>query len=122
MDALELFAKFAPIVQLSLIIGCLATIFLIACSRTASANLHKLLAQLKHGDDEVLSILYPHYVREFYKHARREGLTHEDAEDAAQTTFVRILTCIGGYDEVNGGGERWMWTICNNLVTDLLRR
>ncbi|MDQ2907584.1 MAG: sigma-70 family RNA polymerase sigma factor [Chloroflexota bacterium] len=84
-------------------------------------GVHMLLMQLKQGHEEVLDVLYPRYARVFYAYARHNRLSHEDAEDIVQTTFWRALDRIGSYDEVYGGGERWLWSICKNLVIDSLR-
>ncbi|SRR6266571_720266 len=85
-------------------------------------SVHNLLCRLKHGSDESIDILYPYYRRVFYAYARRLRLTHEEAEDAVGEMFWRILNCIGSYDEIEGGGERWMWRICRNVTVDILRK
>ena len=85
-------------------------------------SVHNLLSRLKQGRDEGINILYPHYRRIFYAYARRLTLTHEEAEDTVGETFWRILNCIESYDEINGGGERWMWRICRNVIVDMLRK
>lgn len=87
-----------------------------------SISIHSLLLRLKQGHEEALDVLYPRYARLFYAYARHRSLSHEDAEDIVQTTFWRMLDCIGSYDEGNGGGERWLWSICRNLVIDALRQ
>src|SRR5260221_6612621 len=83
---------------------------------------HKLLTQLKHGDDKAVDILYARYAKEFYQMARHRGLTHEDAEDVVHTVFYRTLSHIATYDEAIGGGEKWMRIICKHVVDDVLRQ
>lgn len=82
---------------------------------------HALLVRLKHYNDDVAETLYLRYVQRFYNFAKKQGLSHEDAEDAVEETFDRVLTCIFNYNEARGGGEKWMWSICRHNVTDKLR-
>jgi DNA-directed RNA polymerase specialized sigma24 family protein len=51
----------------------------------------------------------------------KQGLTCEEAEDAVEETFDRILTSITSNNEGICGGERWMWSICRRKVTDVFR-
>jgi RNA polymerase sigma factor (sigma-70 family) len=88
---------------------------------TKATSAHDLLVRLKHGNVEAIDMLYPRYARAFYGYAKRKQLSHEEAEDIVGATFDRILTCIQSYNEVKCGGEKWMWIICRNLVTDVLR-
>jgi RNA polymerase sigma factor (sigma-70 family) len=90
--------------------------------KSRSGTTHDLLVQLKHGQDEVIEVIYPYYAKLFYAYGKRHGLSHEEAEDLVQTTFDHILTKIQTYDEVKGGGEKWMWRICVNLLTDIYRK
>src|SRR5947199_215006 len=87
---------------------------------------HELLVQFKHGNIAAFESLYAHYAREFYRHAKNKGLTHEQAEDIAEEVFKNILNGgIDTYDEVKGnksGGEGWLWTICNNQINAFYRR
>jgi RNA polymerase sigma factor (sigma-70 family) len=87
-----------------------------------SISVHVLLTRLKCGHDEIIEILYPRYAKVFYVYAKNRGLTHEDAEDIVDETFLHILRSIGTYNEIDGHGEQWIWRICKNLVTDSLRR
>src|SRR5690242_7781111 len=83
---------------------------------------HKLLLQLKQGDESAADSLYVCYARKFYQMARHRGLTHEDAEDVVHTVFYRTLCHIAYYDEAIGGGEKWMRIICKHAVDDILRQ
>ncbi len=46
MALLELFGTLAPIVQLALVLGCFATVFLVACRRDAATNLAVFLREV----------------------------------------------------------------------------
>lgn len=82
---------------------------------------HELLVRLKHGEAEVIEILYSRYARAFYAYARRRGLSHEDAEDVIQMVFDRILTRMQTYSEPKGGGEGWVWQTYSRMVIDMQR-
>jgi DNA-directed RNA polymerase specialized sigma24 family protein len=86
-----------------------------------SFSTHEVLLKLRGGNVKVLGALYGRYAEPFYRMATGKGLSHEEAEDAISTTFVRILERIGTYDEAKKGGESWVWQIHANVVTSLLR-
>lgn len=90
-------------------------------TKAQEISTHDLLVQLKSNCVEALNTLYPRYAKKFYSYARRKQLSHEDAEDVVSATFDLLLTCIQSYNEVIKGGERWMWAICRNQTTEVLR-
>lgn len=86
-------------------------------------SVHELLVRLKHGNIDALEILYSHYVRKFYAYARNREFSHEDAEDIVQQVFLeKIFAKIDTYDEVQGVGAGWMWTLCEHLIIDIIRK
>src|SRR5713101_5034462 len=90
-------------------------------SMAEDTSTHTLLVRLKHGYGNVAEILYQRHAQEFYNYALRQGLIREDAEDAVEEIFDRVLTSISSYNEAICGGEKWMWSICRHKVTDKLR-
>src|SRR5205807_2458924 len=53
-----------------------------------------------------------------YGHARRRGLSHEDAEDVAQKVFARVSAAIQGfeYEREKGRFRDWLGLIVRNEV------
>jgi RNA polymerase sigma-70 factor (ECF subfamily) len=82
-----------------------------------------LLYQLKRGDDQAIEVLFARYAEGLYWYAiRKYRLSPEDADDAVQNTFCAIIENIQMYDEHQGKGRGWMYTICKNVILDSLRR
>jgi RNA polymerase sigma factor (sigma-70 family) len=94
-------------------------------------SIHELLVQLKQGNaeaaDKAVTMIYARMVKRLYELATdkngRFRLTHEDAEDAIQDTFIHIRTrAINSYAEEKRGGQAWIEQIFNNHVIDWRRR
>jgi RNA polymerase sigma factor (sigma-70 family) len=83
---------------------------------------HELLILYRQGDLHAFDILVAHYLPRFYRYAKRRGLTHEDAEDAAQEAFLQIAASINSYDDRRRGGAGWMWAIMQSKAIDAVRR
>jgi RNA polymerase sigma factor (sigma-70 family) len=86
--------------------------------------IHELLVQLKHNNDEAAAPLLECLSYVFYQKAVGSyELSHEDAQDAIQQTFFRIIDGrIDTYDELKGGGPAWMWRIFYHVVVDMMRK
>jgi len=86
--------------------------------------IHQLLVQLKDNNDEAVRPLMDCLSEVFYKAAvGKYQLSHEEAQDAIQQAFVRIVD--GGIDkyvEEKGGGPGWMWRVFGRVVIDILRQ
>jgi DNA-directed RNA polymerase specialized sigma24 family protein len=86
--------------------------------------IHELLVQLKYNNDEAVRPLMDCLSEVFYKRAvGRYQLSHEDAQDAIQQTFFRIID--GGIDkyvEEKRGGPGWMWRVFGHVVIDIIRQ
>jgi RNA polymerase sigma factor (sigma-70 family) len=89
---------------------------------TEEISTHNLLVQLKHGNEHAFDLIYKRHARQFFHYALSQKLTPEEAEDAVEETFDRLLICISNYSEVICGGEHWLWSMCRHKVTDTLRR
>jgi DNA-directed RNA polymerase specialized sigma24 family protein len=95
--------------------------YLTGQSASADTVVHELLVRFKKGDPAAIEALYVRYWGSFRTYALHRGLSLEQAEDAAQDAFDRIIDAIDTYDEAKRGGERWMWRICRNGVSQILR-
>ncbi len=70
MEIIRLFSQLAPVVQLSIVIGSVALVFLIACSRQAGENLLLFLQGLR----SVLSLRVERNQRKMLSHQRSQRL------------------------------------------------
>lgn len=66
-------------------------------------------------------LLTKQYGEKLYWHIRRIVVTHDDAEDALQETFIKIYSGIGSF---KGDGQlaSWMYRIATNEALALLRK
>lgn len=66
-------------------------------------------------------LLTKQYGETLYWHIRRIVVSHDDAEDALQETFIKIFSSI---DSFKGEGQlsSWMYRIATNEALNLLRR
>jgi RNA polymerase sigma-70 factor (ECF subfamily) len=64
--------------------------------------------------------LFERYALEFKRYFRRHNLTHEEAEDLAQETFVKIVQAADSYGG-SGSLEAWLWAIARNTLMSELR-
>lgn len=88
-----------------------------------SSLTHELLLKIQSGNVDAAAALFAEYADVLYWRARKKyTLSHEDAMDAVQTTFKRLLESIGSYDPERAGGSSWIWRIFSNAAIDILRR
>ena len=71
-------------------------------------------------DPRAFAPLYARYARPIYRYCYRRLGNHEAAEDATSQTFTKALASLARYQE--GTFRGWLFTIANNVVTDLYRR
>ena len=66
-------------------------------------------------------LLMATYKEPLYWHIRRLVVSHDDAQDAAQETFIRIFRSFGQYSEENSL-RAWLFRIATNEALRLLGR
>ena len=66
-------------------------------------------------------LLMQSYKEPLYWHIRRLVVSHDDAQDAAQETFIRIFRSFGQYSEANSL-RAWLFRIATNEALRLLGR
>ena len=59
-------------------------------------------------------MLLEKYQRPVYWHIRRLVVSHDDAQDATQESFVRVFRSIGGYSGDAGSFRSWVYRIATN--------
>jgi RNA polymerase sigma-70 factor (ECF subfamily) len=66
------------------------------------------------GDPDAFERLVERYATPIYRHAYRLSGLHEDAQDLAQETFVRVFQHLGRID-LGRPLKPWIYRICTNL-------
>lgn len=86
----------------------------------AQEQLRKMLASPQQRE-QGFRLLTKQYGKTLYWHIRRIVVSHDDAEDALQETFIKIFSSI---DSFKGEGQltSWMYRIATNEALSLLRR
>lgn len=79
-----------------------------------------LLSRAAAGDQEAWDALVDRYVRLMWSVARSYRLRHEDAADAIQTTWLRLLERLDQIDQPNKLGA-WLATTVRNECLRVLR-
>src|SRR5690349_19665381 len=80
----------------------------------------ELIAEVRVGDQEAFAVLVDRYKRPVYNLAYRLLGNPNDAEDAAQETFVRAYTRLATY-EPDGRFGAWLSAICSHWCIDTMR-
>ena len=62
------------------------------------------------------------YGKQLYWHIRRLVVSHDDAEDALQETFIKIFTKASTFKGGEDSLEAWCYKIATNEALQLLRR
>lgn len=86
-----------------------------------AADEQRLILQVQEGSHEAFRILVQRYMKQAYNVAYGLVGDHDDAEDVAQESFVRIFQSIGGFrgDAVFG---TWLYRIVTNLSLNRMRQ
>ena len=80
----------------------------------------ELISRVRVGDQEAFATLVERYKRPVYNLAYRLLGNPNDAEDAAQETFVRAYTRLATY-EPDGRFGAWLSAICSHWCIDTMR-
>jgi RNA polymerase sigma-70 factor (ECF subfamily) len=81
----------------------------------------ELIDEYVQGHEEVLPLLIERHLSSVYSLARSLTNAHEEAEDIAQETFVKIWKNLGRYKKGNVF-RSWLLTITRNTAYDYLRK
>jgi len=80
-----------------------------------------LVRLAREGDSSALERLFERHYRTAYRVAYRWCGTRQDAEDAAQETFIKVARGLSDFRE-NSSFTTWLYRIAVNTATDLHRR
>ncbi len=74
------------------------------------------------GDQAAFEEIYYTYTDDVYTACYRMMGTAQEAEDATQDVFIRLLRVLPRYDPTRASFRTWVLTITTNYCYDLLRR
>lgn len=80
-----------------------------------------LIAQCKLGDQAAFGTLYLRYLDKIYRYIYYRVSNHADAEDLAETVFIKAWRGIGGYKPQGIPFLAWLYRIARNVVIDFRR-
>ena len=87
----------------------------------ATLNDSELVAALKEDTERGFRLLMAKYKEAVYWHVRRLVVSHEDAQDAAQETFIRVLLSFKQFKGESSFAV-WIYRITTNEALRLLKR
>ncbi|MBO4571640.1 MAG: sigma-70 family RNA polymerase sigma factor [Bacteroidales bacterium] len=77
---------------------------------------------MKHDANTILHKAADSYGKRLYWHIRRLVVSHADAEDALQETFIKVFTKADSFKGDESSLEAWCYRIATNEALQLLRR
>lgn len=80
-----------------------------------------IILAMKEDPDKGFRLLMARFKEPIYWHIRRLVVSHADAQDAAQETFVRIFRSFCRFDE-SGSLAAWIYRIATNEALRILSR
>ena len=80
-----------------------------------------IIRAMRQDAEKGFRLLMMSYKEPLYWHIRRLVVSHDDAQDAAQETFIRIFRSFGQYSETNSL-RAWLFRIATNEALRLLGR
>jgi RNA polymerase sigma-70 factor, ECF subfamily len=87
----------------------------------AAADEQQLVLQVKDGNHGAFRVLVERHMKQAYNVAYNFVNDHDEAEDIAQESFVRIYHAIGTFRNEAGFGT-WLYRIVTNLSLNRLRQ
>lgn len=80
-----------------------------------------IIQAMREDAERGFRLLMKSYKEPLYWHIRRLVVSHDDAQDAAQETFIRIFRSFGQYSEANSL-RAWLFRIATNEALRLIER
>lgn len=82
----------------------------------------ELMEQAKKGDKEAFGKLYEEYYVPIYRYIHFRIFKKEDAQDLAQTVFLKVYQSIGKYKNKGTEPLAYFFTVARNTMIDYLRK
>ena len=86
-----------------------------------TTNDKDIIYTMREDAEKGFRMLMKSYKEPLYWHIRRLVVSHDDAQDAAQETFIRIFRSFGQYSKANSL-RAWLFRIATNEALRLLGR
>ena len=86
-----------------------------------TANDKDIILAMREDAEKGFRLLMATYKEPLYWHIRRLVVSHDDAQDAAQETLIRIFRSFGQYSEENSL-RAWLFRIATNEALRLIER
>lgn len=86
-----------------------------------ATNDNDIIRAMREDKERGMRLLMRSYGEPLYWHIRRLVVSHADAEDATQETFIRIFRSFGQYDG-HGSLRAWVFRIATNEALRIVER
>jgi RNA polymerase sigma-70 factor (ECF subfamily) len=87
------------------------------------ADTARLITRIQAGDRDAFAVLYMRYFDRVFAYLRLAMGSVEDAEDAAQQVFVKVLGALDGYELRRQPFRAWLFTVVrNHALAELKKR
>jgi RNA polymerase sigma-70 factor, ECF subfamily len=90
-------------------------------TRTDDAAIEELVAAAKAGDAEAFGRLFDHFHEPVHRYIAARVRRPSDAEDLAQTVFVKALEALPRYEQRGIPFGGWLFRLARNVVIDHIR-
>ena len=87
--------------------------------KTITADDKTIMTAIARNAEYGIRLLLAAYKEMLYWHIRRIVVCHEDAQDAAQETFIKAFRHVGGFDRSNSL-KAWLFRIATNEALRML--
>ncbi len=86
------------------------------------ASDERLVDLIRSGLDLAFEVLVERYAAVLYWYGRQHGLSHEDAQELTQDTFMKTLSGLAAFDRQRATLKTYLFAICHNALRDRWRR
>ena len=88
--------------------------------KNESTDDNAVVGEILKGNEDAWKVLFDRYWARLVGLARNR--TDLEAEDIAQLALTKAMKTLSSYDQNKGSFDRWLFTICGNVVIDENRR
>lgn len=85
-------------------------------------QIQDLIKKAQMGDEKAFTVIYELYFSPIYRFIFFKVRNREEAEDLAQTVFLKVFKSLGGFHFRDKPFSSWLYKIANNLIIDFFRK